>query len=162
MEQDRLTYLHGELGQADSLAAPSRFAFPDPDGEQAVLAYHGCEVVTVPRHVSTREVEMVMTASTFDERTFASDDLAADERARSRFMVVVDADTGAETQRTNVSGSDIYRVGAMTAADVALRLVDSPSLRGVLAPSQALEAVSLFDLLAERGLIESVEMASPP
>jgi short subunit dehydrogenase-like uncharacterized protein len=44
---------------------PASFDFPEPIGRQRMLRYPTGEQITVPRHVATRRVRTLMTASTF-------------------------------------------------------------------------------------------------
>jgi short subunit dehydrogenase-like uncharacterized protein len=60
----------GDVEYTDGDWRPARrrsesFAFPAPLGEQPVVTYPGGEIVTVPRHVTTRNVRYRWTASTF-------------------------------------------------------------------------------------------------
>lgn len=58
-------YTDGALRPAGNAPLGESFAFPDGIGEQPVMRYPGGEVVTVPRHVETREVRYRWTASSF-------------------------------------------------------------------------------------------------
>lgn len=70
----RLELVDGSLRVATTQAAPSSFAFLGDAGEggatreQSVFAYPGGDVVTVPRHVATKNVTVSMTARTFVPR----------------------------------------------------------------------------------------------
>ena len=44
---------------------PARFEFPEPIGRQRMVSYPSGEQITVPRHVPTRRVRTLLTASTF-------------------------------------------------------------------------------------------------
>ncbi|MGH2957804.1 MAG: saccharopine dehydrogenase family protein, partial [Solirubrobacterales bacterium] len=44
---------------------PARFEFPEPIGRQRMISYPSGEQITVPRHVPTRRVRTLLTASTF-------------------------------------------------------------------------------------------------
>jgi short subunit dehydrogenase-like uncharacterized protein len=60
-----LEYADGDWQAARGGLIRERFAFPEPLGEQDVTKFPGGEVVTVPRHVSTRAVRGRMTLGTY-------------------------------------------------------------------------------------------------
>jgi short subunit dehydrogenase-like uncharacterized protein len=153
----RLVYTAGRLTTDDPGPNASRFRFPAPHGEQAVVAYPGGEVLTIPRHVDTERVRVLMTASTFGPETFTSEGIAPEERAKSSFLVVVAASSPQGTVRAWVKGRDIYRVGALAAVEAVLRLAGGGRGKaGPLAPAQVLEAEGLFARLGESGLVDGM------
>lgn len=80
-----------------------------------ILDYPTGEIVTLPRHLPTRSVRTLMTASTFADRAvFDSASSTADESARSRFTLEVHLTTSDGTRAARVIGTDIYRTGALT------------------------------------------------
>jgi hypothetical protein len=111
----RLAYLGGRLREVAPQVQTSNFSFPPPLGEQAVLAYHGGEVLTVPRSTRVEEVRVVMTAATFSETTFDSDEIGAAERAQSRFTIVAQVETNQGQQIATARGHDIS-TGSVPAA----------------------------------------------
>jgi short subunit dehydrogenase-like uncharacterized protein len=50
---------------AERPLGPASFDFPEPIGRQRMLRYPAGEQITVPRHVATRRVRTLLTASTF-------------------------------------------------------------------------------------------------
>lgn len=50
---------------AERIFAPAGFEFPEPIGRQRMIRYPSGEHLTVPRHVPTRRVRTLLTASTF-------------------------------------------------------------------------------------------------
>jgi short subunit dehydrogenase-like uncharacterized protein len=50
---------------AEKPLGPASFDFPEPIGRQRMLRYPAGEQITVPRHVATRRVRTLVTASTF-------------------------------------------------------------------------------------------------
>jgi short subunit dehydrogenase-like uncharacterized protein len=60
-----LDYLDGDWRPAGGPVLRESFDFPDPIGTEPVVRYPGGEIITVPRHVETRDVRYRWTASTF-------------------------------------------------------------------------------------------------
>ncbi|WCB95135.1 hypothetical protein DSM104299_03877 [Baekduia alba] len=130
------------------------FAYPAPRGVQPVMEdYPLPEAVTVPRHVATPNVRLVMALATLREilgpDAPAPDDVTAQQRADTPFSVVVEATDVSGTRRSVATGSDIYGITAPILVDAALRLVASEAI-GVLAPSQAFDAADFLADLAQR------------
>jgi short subunit dehydrogenase-like uncharacterized protein len=65
LSDDDVEYADGGLRAARRAPLGETFAFPDPIGEQPVLRYPGGEVITVPRHVDTRELRYRWAGSSF-------------------------------------------------------------------------------------------------
>lgn len=65
MGGDDVDYVDGRWRPGPRFAPLETFAFPAPIGEEPVVRYPGGEIVTVPRHVETRDVRYRWTASTF-------------------------------------------------------------------------------------------------
>lgn len=165
MGQPRLVYESGRLAERSPDRLVTRFDFPSPHGEQEVIAYPGGEVLTIPAHAPVEEVRVLMTTRTFGADTFASDDVDAEHRGRSSFVIVVEAEGRLGCARVSIAGRDIYRVGAVTAVEAAMRLARSPAEapRGPLAPAQVLDARKLTERLAELDLVdEALESGARP
>jgi hypothetical protein len=128
-----------------------RFAYPDPLGVQPVMEdYPLPEALTVSRHLHARTVRIVMTASTLRE-VFSPDApppglVSDEERADSRFMVVVVVSDGALERRTVASGRDIYGITAPMIVDATTALL-STRQSGVLALSQVAPPADLIGRL---------------
>lgn len=149
---DRVLYTDGAHRVAPARSTPASFEFPPPVGVRSVVAdYPAGEVVTIPRHVATRAVRVLMTTDTFTEETaFTSEDVDAATRARSSFTVAVH--TGAD-RRGHLSGQDIYRAGAVVSVQAALALADaSAPPAGVLSAAEAFPAEPFLRELERRGL----------
>jgi len=154
-----------------------RWRFAEPIGEQRMLRYPAGEQITVPRHVETRRVRTLLNGMVVPPRLMplavaatpllglamrtplrrASGALirrlpaAPSERARkaSRFTLSSEARAiGGETRRGTVSGSDVYRLTAVSLAHGA-QLCADPSFdrSGALAPAQAFDPASFLDAL---------------
>ncbi len=57
-------YIDGALRPADRRISRGRFRFPEPVGEQRMTRYPAGEPITVPRHVDTKRVTMLLSATT--------------------------------------------------------------------------------------------------
>jgi short subunit dehydrogenase-like uncharacterized protein len=141
----------GALVPADRSVGRGSWTFPDPLGRQPMIRYPAGEQVTVPRHVQTRRVRTLLTASTavpvpvvnrmaplvmapfqLAMRTPLRRALAAlvprlpegpsdESRRKSRFTIVCEARAGSEIRRGTVTGSDVYGLTAKTTVEGALR-----------------------------------------
>jgi short subunit dehydrogenase-like uncharacterized protein len=60
-----LAYEDGDWRTGPDVPGRASFRFPEPVGRQAMAPYPSGEIVTVPRHVETRKVTSLMSASTF-------------------------------------------------------------------------------------------------
>jgi short subunit dehydrogenase-like uncharacterized protein len=143
----------GALASAGSGVGRGTWDFPDPVGRQRMIHYPAGEHVTVPRHVQTRRVRTLLTASTviplpvvprvaplvmvpfqIAMRTPLRRALAAlvprlpegpseESRRKSRFTIVCEARADSQARRGTVTGSDIYGLTAVTTVEGALRCV---------------------------------------
>ena len=126
------------------------FAFPEPIGRQKVLRFPAGEHITVPRHVATRQVRTLLTASTYSPhpslgalmpllarptglalRTPLKRALRAavsrlpegpteEERAHDRYTIVCDVIRGEQSRRGVLRGFDAYGLTAATVAKGAM------------------------------------------
>lgn len=119
------------------------FPFPPPLGPRTMIApIPSSDVVTIPRHVATREVEAQLTARTFEEeQAFTSEHVDAATRAGSDFTVAVQAITADGGRAGQVSGHDLWRASAVASVEAAVRLADGrgPGGGGVFSPAEAFE-----------------------
>jgi short subunit dehydrogenase-like uncharacterized protein len=132
-----------------------RFDFPEPLGRQRMLRYPAGEQITVPRHVPTRRVRTLLTASTFapHPRLAALMQLTArptglalktplkrairavvsrfpegpdpEKRAQTRYTIVCDVTRGEVTRRGILYGRDTYGVTAAMVAKGAMLAAES-------------------------------------
>ncbi|MFI6815620.1 saccharopine dehydrogenase NADP-binding domain-containing protein [Nonomuraea sp. NPDC050328] len=159
----RITYTDGahHVGYVEPRNAV--FPFPPPLGPRTMIApIPSSDVVTIPRHVRTRQVEAQLTAETFaEEGAFTSDDLPPEERARSRFIVAVQAITADGNNAAQAGGHDLWRASALASVEAAVRLARGEGPEpGAHSPATAfpaepflrdLEALGLFDLTLRKG-----------
>lgn len=185
-------YTDGGLRPASQKVDRGSFDFPPPVGRQRMVRYPGGEPITVPRHVQTSDVRMMLTAATVVPRRAApllplampafaramrtpirglASKLVArlpegpDEAARrsNRFTIVCEARAGSATRRGTVTGPDVYGLTAVTTSHAAL-LAAAPGFdgRGALAPSQAFDPEDFLGSLARFGVEHSVEPLPEP
>lgn len=142
----------GELRPADRKISRGTFTFPEPAGEQRMTRYPAGEPITVPRHVDTRQVTMMLNATAvappravpFLGATMPAFALAmrtplhklADRaigrlpegpgdatRASNTWTIVCEATPAQGAKRRGVvSGPDVYGLTAKTTVEGALRL----------------------------------------
>ncbi|WP_199791143.1 MULTISPECIES: saccharopine dehydrogenase NADP-binding domain-containing protein [unclassified Streptomyces] len=158
-EIDRISYTDGAQHIGPVEIRNSVFPFPPPVGPRTtIVPFPSGEVVTVPRHVPTRAVEVQLTASTFEEeQIFSSVDASPEERARTRFTVAVQVVRSSGGGRNaHLVGHDIWRAGALASVEAVLRLTggEGPRKAGVFSPAEAFPAVPLLNSLAEQGAFE--------
>jgi short subunit dehydrogenase-like uncharacterized protein len=177
-----LEYSGGRLVPASGKVDRGSFSFPAPVGEQRMVRYPGGEPITVPRHVDTRNVRMLLSASTLAPRRLTPllplampplglalrtplrrafgavidrlpEGPSEESRRASRFMIVCEARSNGRRRRGTVTGPDPYGLTAVTTAHGAL-LAAEPSFdrSGALAPAQAFEATSFLDALGDFGV----------
>jgi short subunit dehydrogenase-like uncharacterized protein len=187
-----LEYTDGRLRPASQKVDRGTFHFPAPVGEQRMVRYPAGEPITVPRHVETRNVRMLLSASTIAPRRLAPllplampplglamrtplrrafgavvdrlpEGPSEESRSASRFMIACEARSGARSRRGTVSGPDPYDLTAVTTAYGALLAVDPAFARsGALAPAQAFDAGAFLDALAAFGVDYEIEPMAEP
>jgi short subunit dehydrogenase-like uncharacterized protein len=176
-----LEYVDGDWRPAPAIPQRGEFAFPAPLGRQAVARYPGGEVVTVPRHVDTREVVQRITTSTFVPHPLLTAVFPAvgaarsvpllgpgidaligrlpegpgeEARRRAAFTIVAEAEpeSGAPA-RVTVRGTDVYGLTAVIAVHAALLTLEPAfTATGALAPAQAFDVDAFLAHLAPHGL----------
>ncbi len=147
-----LDYVDGGLRPADRSVGRGHFEFPKPVGVQPMVRYPAGEPITVPRHVDTRRVRMMLTAATVAPRRAAPllpalmpvlgaamrtplkrlaegavnrrpEGPDRESRRGARWMIVCEARAAAGTTRRGViSGPDVYGLTAVTTVEGALRM----------------------------------------
>lgn len=152
-EIDRVTFADGVQRVGAVEIRNTVFPFPPPIGPRTMIApFPSGEVVTIPRHVPAQRVESQLTASTFEEeQTFTSQDATAEERARTDFMIAVQATSASGGGRNgHVRGSDIWWVAALASVEAATRLASgqTPPKPGVLSTAEAFPAAPFLRHLA--------------
>lgn len=187
-------YTGGEVGYRDgafgSGGGPTRrpgVQFPGESSPAATVRWPAGEIVTVPRHLEVREVDVVMRGDALVPRPIAPiapslmpvmtavmktplrgglDKLvgrlpegpAEEKRRRARFAFVAEA-TGTDGRKARgvLAGVDVYGTTAAIAVEGASRLAAGRVTAGVLAPAQAFDPAGFLDTFADRGLSWSVE-----
>lgn len=179
-----VTYRDGGWRPAGSKARRPPVTFPGESRPSLTMKYAGGAVITVPRHLKVRDVELVMRADALVPRPVAGavtslmpvtgaimrtplrgaidalidrlpEGPPPEKRARAAFSFVADA-VGTDGRRTRgvVSGTDVYAGTAVTAVEGLHRLIIDGAPPGVLAPSQAFDPADFLDTV---GLTWSVE-----
>jgi hypothetical protein len=157
-ETERITFSDG--AQHIGYVQPRNvvFAFPPPLGPRTMIApFPSAEIVTIPRHVATPNVDLLITARTFEEeQVFASEHVDAATRAQSDFTVAVSVVAKPGAAAGQVSGHDLWRAGALAAVEGAVALADpraDPGRAGVLSPAEAFPALAFLRRLEELGAL---------
>jgi short subunit dehydrogenase-like uncharacterized protein len=179
-------WLEGDLVPASQRVGRGTWDFRGSIGRQRMVRYPAGEHITVPRHVTTRRVRTILSASTAVPvpdalaplvmtpfqlllRTPARRGLESliprlpegpseESRRKSRFVISCEAVRQAGPTRGTVSGSDPYGLTARTTVEGALRCAAPGYDRsGALAPSQAFEAADFLDSLRAAGVEYEVD-----
>ena len=153
-EVERITFSAGAQRVGPLPIYPAEFEFPPPLGRQPMIGpFPTGDAVTIPRHVPTKAVEVLLTASTFTEpQVFTSEHVDASERAKSAFTVAVKATTAAGTRSDYLAGHDIWWAGVVASVEAAIGLVDGGKVKpGVLSPAEAVPAWPFLRRLEELG-----------
>jgi hypothetical protein len=119
-----------------------------------IAPFPSAEIVMIPRHVATPNVDLLITARTFEEeQVFASENADAAARAESDFTVAVSVAARPDAAAGQVTGRDLWRAGALAAVEGAVRLADGcgPAEAGVLSPAEAFPALAFLRRLEELG-----------
>jgi len=175
---EKLSYAGGSWHTGERPARRATVAFPGPVGEVPVMSWPGCEVVSVPRHVRTRHVEVVVNASAataeFLQLLQSPPEIAhkiidglpegpdSEQRRMASFTIVAEA-VGADGRRSRavVRGKDIYGCTAVIAVEGARSLVTHGQPAGVLSPAQAYDIPGFLRFLSSYGFSYSLEALEP-
>jgi short subunit dehydrogenase-like uncharacterized protein len=187
-------YTGGEVGYRDGRfdagGGPTRrpaVRFPDEAKPAATVRWPAAEIVTVPRHLDVREVDVVMRGDALVPGPLAPvapslmplmttvmktplrggldrlvgwlpEGPSEEKRRRARFGFVAEA-KGADGRRARgiLNGVDVYGTTAAIAVEGATRLAKGGAEPGVLAPAQAFDPADFFGALADRELTWRVE-----
>lgn len=182
-----LTYRDGNWVPAGKKAKRPAVTFPGHTKPTLTMKYAGGAVVTLPRHLDVRNVEVVMKGDALVPKAIAPAAVAMmpataalmgspfrhlvtklvnrlpegpkpAKRARAKFSFVADA-VGIDGRRARgiVTGTDVYNSSAKIAVEGLRRLISDNSPAGVLAPSQAFSPAEVLDALAPAGITWRVE-----
>ncbi|MDB1089053.1 saccharopine dehydrogenase NADP-binding domain-containing protein [Streptomyces sp. ACA25] len=157
-ETQRITFSDGALRTGYVEPRNAVFAFPPPLGPRTVITpLPSFEPFTVPRHVPARNVDLMLTAATFEEEgTFDSEHLDDAARSRTDFTIAVQAVTEEGGRAGHLRGHDLWRAGALASAEAAVRLADrhGPVRPAVLSPAEAFPAGPFLRTLERLGAFE--------
>jgi hypothetical protein len=140
----RLIVSDGRLTPLQEPTPTSTWVFPEPFGEQPVIAVPLSEIVTIFRHFAARDVMSYMNRAPLDDlhspNTPAPRAVDSAGRSAQQFVMDVEVHGDAQVHRMSAAGRDIYAVTAPLVVEACARLLASPSIRG-----GAFAAGSLFD-----------------
>lgn len=182
-----LTYRDGNWVPAGRKAKRPPVTFPGHTRPTLTMKYAGGAVVTLPRHLDVRNVEVVMKGDALVPKAIAPAAVAMmpataaimgspvrhlvtklvnrlpegpkpEKRGQAKFSFVADAvGLDGRTARGVVHGTDVYNSSAKIAVEGVRRLIGGGSPAGVLAPSQAFDAEEVLNALGAAGITWSVE-----
>ncbi|NJP94858.1 NAD(P)H-binding protein [Nonomuraea sp. FMUSA5-5] len=169
-----LAYEDGQWRPAEGLAVKrTSFTFPGQSEERPTARWPGAEIVTVPRHVRARRVEIITDAAVFTPEMISLMQLPTDQwdavigqlpegpseerRPVAEFTIVAEA-IGVDGRRATgvVRATDIYGSAAVFTVEAARRLAAGEAKAGVLSPAQAFDSAAFLDCLAPYGVEWSV------
>ncbi len=174
MTSGQLSYVDGEWRPGEPPTNHTSVAFPGNAGPTPVMNWPGCEIVTVPHHVRTGQLSVVINASAATPEFFQLLQMPVDavaeivnglpegpteaRRPAAAFTIVADA-VGSDGRRARglLQGRDIYGCTAVIAVEAVRRLLSQPVRPGVLAPSEAYGVADFLDFLVPYGFSWSVE-----
>lgn len=154
-ETDRLTFSDGAPHSGYVEPRNAVFAFPPPLGPRSMIApFPSFETLTVPRHVPVRNVDLLLTASTFEEEgVFESEGVGPGVRADSDFTVAARTVSEDGEGAGQLTGRDLWHAAALASVEAAVPLAEGrgPARTGVLAPAEAFAARPFLRALEARG-----------
>lgn len=154
-EVERITFTGGSPRVGPLPMYTTTHVFPAPLGPRTMIGpFPTGDAVTIPRHVPVRDVEVLLTATTFTEpEVFTSEHVDATERSRTAFTVAAEARAGGARRTAHVTGHDIWWAGAVASVEAALDLAlgrPGPGT-GVRSPAEAFRAEPFLHRLEELG-----------
>lgn len=143
-------------GRLVPLPQPSKnreWSFPEPFGRQEVAAVPLSEIVTIQRHIATRNIHSYMNLAPLsdiqDAKTPAPTASGASGQSSQRFVMDVRARANDSQARITASGVDIYAVTAPLVAEACQRILDRrPAQGGAYAPAELFDAGDFLSALA--------------
>ncbi|MCX5213918.1 saccharopine dehydrogenase NADP-binding domain-containing protein [Kitasatospora sp. NBC_00240] len=156
----RLVFADGRMEARTAPAPATRWAFPAPVGDRAVLGeFTMADSVTIPRHLSVRNIHTYMSTEAVADLSApdAPPPAPVDERGRSAqtFLVEVVVRAEGRERRAVARGQDIYAVSAPLAVEAVQRLLGAPGQPGgVLAAGAMFDAADFLRALAPHILVE--------
>lgn len=141
----RLVVADGRLTPVSRPAPVREWAFPEPFGVQEVTAVPLSEIVTIHRHIATRNIHSYMNSAPLrdleDPRTTGPIASEPSGRSSQRFVMDVRAMSGDRRARIAVTGRDIYAVTAPIVVEACARvLAELPVTGGAYALAELFNA----------------------
>ncbi|WP_034274203.1 saccharopine dehydrogenase NADP-binding domain-containing protein [Actinospica robiniae] len=158
----RVRFTEGALTYYDAAGdlELQEWPFPVPTGPRKVLAeFTMADVVTIPSHLSVREVRNYMAVEAADDLAApnAAAPTAVDERGRSAQTFVVDVVVrrGDQERRALASGQDIYAISAPLAVEAVHRILTGRTkISGVASAGEIFDAPDFLRSLAPHLVFE--------
>ena len=129
------------------------WTFPAPFGTQSMVALPLSEIITLSRHLHSREVHSHMNLAPLrDLRDPATPPpQPADARGRSaqRFAMEARVSRNGTTRHALAQGRDIYAISAPLVVEALQRLLRGDARPGVLAPGDAFDAADMLGAIAD-------------
>lgn len=118
----------GRLAPLPDPAPTARMDFPQPFGEQEMLAVPFSEIVTLSSHLPASSIHSYINVASLqdirDARTPPPVATDASGRSPQQFLMEVVVDGAGETRRATARGRDIYAVSAPLVVEAAARIID--------------------------------------
>jgi hypothetical protein len=154
-ETERLTFSDGTLHTGYVEPRNAIFPFPPPLGPRTMIApFPSSEVVTLPRHVPARNVDLMLSTSAFEAKeAFESEHIGAADRAATDFTIAVQVMGEGGSAAGQLTGHDLWRAGALASVEGAVRIAEGrgPAKTGVIAPGEAFPAEPFLRELERQG-----------
>ncbi|MFG2652209.1 saccharopine dehydrogenase NADP-binding domain-containing protein [Streptomyces sp. NPDC048436] len=154
-ETERLTFSDGTLHAGYVEPRNAVFPFPPPLGPRTMIApFPSSEVVTLPRHVPVRNVDLMLSTSAFEAKeAFESEHIGAADRAATDFTIAVQVIGEGGSAAGQLTGQDLWRAGALASVEGAVRIAEGrgPAKTGVIAPGEAFSAEPFLRELERQG-----------
>ncbi|GAA0259706.1 saccharopine dehydrogenase NADP-binding domain-containing protein [Cryptosporangium japonicum] len=155
-EVERITFTDGAQRVGPLPMYTTTYVFPAPLGPRMMIGpFPTGDAVTIPRHVPTDAVEVLLTATTFTEpQVFTSEHVDDTERAATAFTVAAEVVAGGVHRTAHVTGHDIWWAGAVASVEAALDLASDYHREpgtGVRSPAETFPAGPFLRRLEELG-----------
>jgi saccharopine dehydrogenase-like NADP-dependent oxidoreductase len=137
----RVVFANGEIQYRTGDAPLAEWDFPPPLGREKVVAeFTMADSVTIPRHITTREIRSYMSLTAVQDLT--NPDLPPPgQESHQSFLVDVVVRRGGDERRAAAAGRDIYAVSATLAVEATERVLAGPLDKvGVLTAGEAFDA----------------------
>jgi hypothetical protein len=155
----RYFFTNGALERRDPTPGPA-WSFPEPFGQQEVVALSFAESIVIPRHLPVGTIRPFLSQAALrdvrDPGTPAPEPADASGRSSQLFLMDVIVRRGDEERRMVARGRDIYAVTAPIVVEAADRIVRGLARKqGVVAAGEAFDARDFLDALSPHVLLSA-------